>query len=185
MTATPRTTRARRWAALALYAASILCCLFLIWSAHDEIASEAVSVASAQDRLDALRHRQNPANAADDNYGLQPGAQFLGGDRLTVAAAELQRRIASEVTKAGGAVVSSRVERSANPEAGRDLRLAVEFEIAQGDLQALLYRLESSTPFVFVEKLALRSRTDAPETAAQPRLRVALLVSGTWRDKSS
>jgi hypothetical protein len=170
------------YAALGAYFAAFFLALFLVWSAHDELASGEAELSRASDRLQVLQGRRNPATATADDYGLKPRDRFLEGEKITVAAAELQRRVAREVAKAGGEVVSSRLERNVDPDKPHELKLAVDFEIAQPNLPSLLYALEASTPFLFVEKLGLRSRNDTAETGSQPRLRVALLVIGTWRE---
>jgi general secretion pathway protein M len=176
---------ATKYLALGLYLFCLFGGLFVIWNAHDDLNLEELQASAARDRLELLQNRRRAGPESFDDYGLQPGDQFLGGDKVTVAAAELQRRVASEVTAAGGGVISSRIERSMVAENDGELRLAVEFEIEQSSLQGLLYNIEASTPFIFVEKLGVRSRSETAESVAQPRLRVALLISATWREQKS
>jgi hypothetical protein len=64
--------------------------------------------------------------------------------------------------------------------------LQATFEVGLVALQAILYRLESGTPYVFVEALAIQPAGAAGGRPPEdPLLRTTLSVRAFWRKGSS
>ena len=130
--------------------------------------------------LERLQGRKAAPATADG--GPMSGSPFLEGPSVTVAGAALLQRVAGAVTKAGGTVQSSQVDVARSQ--GGMVKLQISCEIAQGDLQRLLYDLEAGMPFLFVDELT----AEMPQAAAgggpsdgNGRMHVQLGVSGEWQ----
>src|SRR5271165_2010455 len=79
-------------------------------------------------------------------------------------------------------VVGSCSPHSAPPIKHRDWRgLTESLEIDQASLQPLLYDLEASMPYLFVENLAIQAPLAFGEAEGTP-MRVLVVVSGQWRE---
>jgi general secretion pathway protein M len=104
---------------------------------------------------------------------------FFEARTITLASAALQQRLEAAVASAKGRLVSSKVETAPRGD-DRQVSLAAELTIAEPDIQALLYDLETGRPYLFVDSLEARG----PEAGTTPTgggaMRVSLTVSGQW-----
>jgi hypothetical protein len=112
---------------------------------------------------------------------------FLEGDNPTLLSAELQRKSNSIVNAAGATLLSS-LTTPIERESGH-IRIGLQLDLTAtiGALQATLYRLETSTPLLTVDHLAI----DAPENTrsqvdmtAPPVFSIHLHVSAYSRSVS-
>jgi general secretion pathway protein M len=112
---------------------------------------------------------------------------YLQGESDALASAALQDQVRAIITRAGGELRSTQIlpVEPAGPEtsvrrASLRLQLAVDVE----GLQQLLYELETSEPYLFVEDLNIREqrlRRLRDEEEEAPILDVSLEVSGYMR----
>ena len=149
------------------------------WMATADLIDQRQAVAQAEDLLAQLERGRT--NAAPHSEADAPqGSPFLEGQTVTVAGAALLQRVAGAVTKVGGNILSSQVDvKEAQQKAGL-VSMVASLELAQADLQKLLYDLESGMPYLFVDQLTVQ----APDTVTRGeggRLRVVLGVSGQWQ----
>jgi|SRR5262252_4344347 len=149
------------------------------WMATADLIDQRQAVAQAEDLLAQLERGRT--NAAPHSEADAPqGSPFLEGQTVTVAGAALLQRVAGAVTKVGGNILSSQVDvKEAQQKAGL-VSMVASLELAQADLQKLLYDLESGMPYLFVDQLTVQ----APDTVTHSeggRLRVVLGVSGQWQ----
>ena len=166
--------------ALPLYIGLLAGGAWTIMSILDDLDARRESVKQGEEQLARLRAaRGGDARQELERHGVAPGAAFLAGEKQPVAAAELQRRVATAVVAAGGNVVSSQYDKSETTGRTADVELNVECDIDQPGLRKLLYDLESTTPFVYVDKLNTRVRGE-PGDRDQPRLRVSLRLAAVW-----
>jgi general secretion pathway protein M len=130
------------------------------------------NVALLSDEVEALRVReQKLAPLAGRDRHASP---FFEAKTITLAGAALQQRLEAAVASARGRLLSSKVEVGPRGDERR-VALAAELTIAEPDMQALLYDLETGRPYLFVDAIEAR----APETGGGA-LRVSLTVSGQW-----
>jgi len=149
------------------------------WMATADLIDQRQAVAQAEDLLAQLERGRT--NAAPHSEADAPqGSPFLEGQTVTVAGAALLQRVAGAVTKVGGNILSSQVDvKEAQQKAGL-VSMVASLELAQADLQKLLYDLESGMPYLFVDQLTV----SAPDTVTRGdggRLRIVMGVTGQWQ----
>jgi hypothetical protein len=80
------------------------------------------------------------------------------------------------------ALISSGIEPAKREDPPDSIRLQASLEMSSQAMQAFLYQLESGTPYVFVEQLAVQLGGSASQRAAEdPLLRVTLGLRAIWR----
>ena len=151
------------------------------WFALADVLDRRSALAESEHLLAQLDRGRGAAAAATRVPGEAPqGSPFLEGQTVTQAGAALLQRVAGVITRVGGNVLSSQVDvRDAQAKSGL-VSLVASIEVAQPDLQKLLYELESGMPYVFVDQLTVQV-PDSVTRGEGGRLRVVLGVSGQWQ----
>jgi general secretion pathway protein M len=172
---------ASAWRAAVAYAGIVFALLFLviisiadIFGRWEEVATSATMLQQLEGRRPAAARGQ-PADAS-----MPSGSAFLEGATVTIAGAALIQRVAGAVTKFGGNVLSSQVELKGTQSKAGFISILASCEIDQPGLQQLLYDLEASMPFLFIDQLVVQ----APSTLSSSgsgKLRILLAVSGQWQ----
>ena len=162
------------------YAAVVLVLAVVTWMATADLLDRRQAAAQAEELLAQLERGRQSAAAPRDGGDAPQGSPFLEGQTVTVAGAALLQRVAGAVTRVGGNVLSSQVDvKEAQQKAGL-VSMVASLELAQPDLQKLLYDIEAGMPYLFVDQL----NVSAPDTVTRGeggRLRVVLGVSGQWQ----
>jgi hypothetical protein len=115
-----------------------------------------------------------------------PAAAFLAAATQGLAGAQLQAHLAQVAGAEQVGLISSGIEPAKREDAPDTIRLSATMELGSGALQAILHRLETGAPYVFVEALTVQpagTTTDRP--AEDPLLRATLSVRAFWRRGSS
>jgi len=166
--------------AVTLYVAFVLVLGVVAWLATADFLDRRQAAAQAEELLTQLERGRQTAAAPNETADAPQGSPFLEGQTVTVAGAALLQRVAGAVTRVGGNVLSSQVDvKEAQQKAGL-ISMVASLELAQPDLQKLLYDLEAGMPYLFVDQLSVQ----APDTVGRGeggRLRVVLGVSGQWQ----
>jgi general secretion pathway protein M len=169
-------------AAAALYAALVILLVSTTWSTVSDLLERRQAVAESADVLKQLEDRKiataRPAGGPDAAAATE--SPFLEGPTVTVAGAALLQRVASEVTRAGGNVLSTQVDLDGTQAKNGFVTVVANCELEQPALQQVLYNLEAGFPFLFVDQLAVQA---ASGSGAPPgtKLRLSLGVSGQWQ----
>ncbi len=162
------------------YAALVVVFAIIAWIAASDVLDQRQAIAQSEELLAQLERGRQSTAARNDGGDAPQGSPFLEGQTVTLAGAALLQRVAAAVTRAGGNVLSSQVDvKEAQQKAGL-VSMVASLEIAQPDLQKLLYDVEAGMPYLFVDQLTV----SAPETVTRSeggRLRVVLGVSGQWQ----
>ncbi len=152
--------------------------------------AEAVgNLAEQRDRLKALevrtrsvadRHQQIRISAA-------PALAFLDAPTSGLAAAQFQAYLSQVASEQRAVLVSSGVPPADRDDKNDAIRLQITLNATLPALQTLLYRLESGTPYVFVDALAMQPGSSSGEraAAADPVLKVNLTLHAFWRRKTA
>jgi general secretion pathway protein M len=171
-----------RYPAIALltYAGTVIALALTVVVCLADLYERYATVMAAARMLAEIEGRKLPVRDKDATSGGSPvGSPFLEGQTVTVAAAALQQRVASAVSRVGGAVLSSQVDLQGPPSESGFVTLITSCEVDQPGLQKLLYDIEVGMPFLFVDQLVVQE----PEGTAAiegTRVHVLLAVSGQW-----
>jgi general secretion pathway protein M len=173
--------------AVAVYAGSLVVVVALglmLSLANRELQNEYATKAQL---LDGLR-RTSAANAAKAGASAVQMVTLVAPTETT-AASELQKQIVERLNAAGGSVQSVQAEparEAAGTDGLRRLVAKLAFESSVTALQRLLFELETGTPFMFVDSLAVQPvAASAPGMRADDRLRVTLAVSSYWKSNDA
>lgn len=183
MIAPSRSTRSLALATLG-YAGLVVALVAIAAGEVSDVLAKQAAVAQAQDLLDRIEGRK-PPRAGAAGVAAQ-GSPFLEGPTVTVAGAALAERLAAAAGRAGGRIASSRVELGASPLGPGFIAVAATIDIAQEDLQNLLYDIEAGQPFLFVDPLVVQAQGGMAAEAdsveiAEGRMQVTLTVHGRWQ----
>ena len=166
--------------ATTVYFAVVVVLGIVAWMATSDLIDQRQAVAQAEDLLAQLERGREAAAVPASEADAPQGSPFLEGQTVTVAGAALLQRVAAAVTKVGGNILSSQVDvKEAQQKAGL-VSMVASLEVAQPDLQKLLYDLEAGMPYLFIDQLSVQ----APDTVTRGeggRLRVVLGVLGQWQ----
>lgn len=181
MTSSPTTAPTRRALALAALGYGVLVAglVAVAAGAVSDLLARQAAVAEAQDLLDRLQGRKPQRPGAAGGAAAQ-GSPFLEGPTVTVAGAALVERLVAAADRAGGRIASSRVELGTSPLGPGFVAVAATIEIAQPDLQNLLYDIEAGQPFLLVDQLVVQGQAGSAE-ADEGRMQVTLTVHGRWQ----
>jgi general secretion pathway protein M len=111
-----------------------------------------------------------------------PPAAFLDASTPALASAQLQSYLGQLAGDQHASLVSSGGEAAKRDDAADTIRLQATLDMNQHSLRAVLYRLESGTPYVFVDALAVQSiSATAGRAVEDPPLRTTLSLRAFWR----
>jgi general secretion pathway protein M len=133
-------------------------------------------------RLEA-RAQSRPQARGVGGFATAPAQAFLDAATSGLASAELQAHVA-RLADQHAVLVSFGTQPAAGDEADV-VRAEASLDITLGDLQVLLYQLESGTPYVFVDSMTVRSATTTAGGAESARLRVTLGLRALWRRRAA
>ena len=161
-----------------------LCSLVLSFQARSEAVAE---LSERQDTLSRLQARARPRTAqrAPTKPAAAPVEAFLDAATVGLASAELQAYVA-RLADQHAVLVSFGMQPSAGEDGADAVRIEASMDISLRELQVMLYQLESSTPYVFVESMTMRATDPAAGVGAEDApLRVTLGLRALWRRKAA
>lgn len=167
--------------AVLAYAVLVAILLQLAFGAIADMLEKRAAVAEAADMLDRLQNRRATAADLGMPADLPAGSPFLEGPTVTVAGADLMQRVSSAVARFDGRITSSQVELRAGEFGPGFLGLTANLDIAQPDLQRLLYDLEAGMPFLFVDQFVAQGPGAEGAASADGHMKVLLTVYGQWQ----
>jgi general secretion pathway protein M len=138
-----------------------------------------------RDQLAALEARSRPAaNRRAQTRNLPaPAIAFLDAPTSGLATAQFQAYLSELVAGQHAVLVSSGAPADRDDKSDA-IKLQISLNATLSALQALLYRLESGTPYVFVDALLMQPGGSGERAAADPLLKVNLTVHAFWRRKT-
>ena len=169
----------------ALGAVLVVCMSVLGFSlqARSEAAQERDARSAVLSQLEAhLKAR----NARPKAAGVAPATAFLAAPTQGLAGAQLEAYLRQTAAAQHATVISSGLDSSRHDDRPDSIRLQATLDMNLEALQTMLYRLESGTPYVFVDSLSVQiPGTGAQRATEDPLLRVTLGLRAIWqRDKA-
>jgi hypothetical protein len=111
-----------------------------------------------------------------------PPAAFLDASTQGLASAQLQSYLAQLADDQRASLVSSGGEVAKRDDAPDTIRLQATLDMNLKALRAVLYQLESGTPYVFVDALTVQpAGAMAGRAVEDPLLRTTLSLRAFWR----
>jgi general secretion pathway protein M len=121
-------------------------------------------------------------NARLKSGAVAPATAFLAAPTQGLASAQLQAYLQSVADTNHAVLISSGMEQARHEDQADSIRLQATLDANLQSLQALLYQLESRTPYVFVDSLNIQiPGVDAQHVVEDPLLRVTLGLRAVWR----
>ena len=115
-----------------------------------------------------------------------PSAAFLEAPTAGLATAQLQVYLSQVTSSQNAILISYGVEPARRDDPPDSIRVQATLDVGQKALQGLLYQLESGTPYVFVDLLAVQPASTAGQGAAgDPTLRLMLNLRALWQRGSA
>jgi general secretion pathway protein M len=111
-----------------------------------------------------------------------PPTAFLDAPTQGIASAQLQAYLARLADLQHAGLMSSGAEAAKRDEAPDTIRLQATLDMNLKALRAVLYQLESGTPYVFVDALTVQpSGATAGRAVEDPLLRTTMSLHAFWR----
>lgn len=114
-----------------------------------------------------------------------PPPAFLDAPTSGLAMAQFQAYLSQLIAEQRAVLVSSGIQAAERDDKSDAIRLQIALTATLPALQTLLYRIESGTPYVFVDGLLMQPGSTAERNPADPVLKVTLTVRAFWRRKIS
>jgi general secretion pathway protein M len=115
-----------------------------------------------------------------------PAGAFLDASTQGLAGAQLQAYLAQLASAQNATLVSAGAEAAKHDDVPDTIRLQATLEMNARALRAVLYQLESGTPYVFVDAISIQSAGgSAGRVAEDPLLRTTLSLRAFWQRGAS
>ena len=171
-----------RTIALGALVALVLGCALAVAISIGSRSAALQEFAERQEMLSRLQVevKRHPDSHARLIAGKAPAAAFIDAPTAGLASAQLQAYIEHVAAGQRATLISSGADSAARDDAPDAIRLQATLELNLKSLQALLYQLESGTPYVFVDTLTVQPST-ATARGEDPTLRLTIGVRALWR----
>jgi general secretion pathway protein M len=163
-------------AALALL---LLACVFAVGVSVQMRSDAGSEIAERRELLSRLETKMR-AGAGRSN-GAAPPTAFLDAPTTGIANAKLQAYLAQLADLQQAGLVSTGTEAAKADEAGDTIRIEATLDMNTRALRAVLYQLESGTPYVFVDTLTLQPASATAGHSEDPILRATISLRAFWR----
>jgi general secretion pathway protein M len=173
---------------IAVLCVLLLVCAFAVGLSLQARSNAANELSERRETLSQLAARaRSAADARARTITAAPAAAYLDAGTAGLAAAQLQAYLSQVAAGQQAIVISYGVEPARREDSPDAIRLQATLEVNQKSVQGLLYKLESGTPYVFVDSLAVQipSTTDQRGAQEDPKLRLTLNLRALWRRGSA
>jgi hypothetical protein len=163
----------------------VLAALFVVFAAVTmtclQVRSDAAQeLAEREEVLSRLEARAKSAGEAKAPIAA-PAAAFLDAPTQGLAGSQLQAHLLQMAGTDHAVLISTGIQPAKREDPPDSIRLQATLDANLQSLQTLLYQLESGTPYIFVESLAVQLIGAKAEHAEDPLLRVSLGLRAIWR----
>jgi hypothetical protein len=153
------------------------------WQAWSNAAGELETRSALLSQLEAHAANRNKARLSG---AAAPAAAFLAAPTQGLAGAQLQAYLQKLADTHHATLISSGMEATKHEDQPDSIRLQATLDMDLQSLQALLYQLESATPYVFVVSLNIQiPGVSAQHAVEDPLLRVTLGQRAVWRREAA
>jgi general secretion pathway protein M len=154
------------------------------WQARSDAVREFGMRSALLSQLEA--HAANRNKVRLKSGAVAPASAFLAAPTQGLAGAQLQAYLQHAADSHHATLISSGMEATKHDDQPESIRLQATLDADLQSLQALLYQLESATPYVFVDSLNIQiPSANARRVVEDPLLRVTLGLRAVWRRETA
>ncbi len=125
-------------------------------------------------------------SAQSKSKEIAPAEAFLSAPTPGLAGAQLQSYLQQVANSQHATLISSGIESTRHEDQPDSIRVQVTFDANLQALQTILYRLESGTPYTFVDSLIVQLPGGGSQrTVEDPLLRITLGLRALWRRENA
>jgi general secretion pathway protein M len=164
---------------IAAFVALVLVSVFVIGMS---LQTRADAVRESSERREMLSRLEARLRVKAAEPTAAPPAAFLDASTSGLASAQLQSYLGQLADDKNASVVSYGGEAAKRDDAPDTVRVQATLDMNLQSLRAVLYQLESGTPYVFVEALSVQpTNATAGRSVEDPLLRATLSLRALWR----
>jgi hypothetical protein len=154
----------------------------LALKARSDAAADLLEAQTQLDRLLVAERRGAAKANGSFRLGAAPAEAFLDAQTPGLATAQLEAHLSKVAASLRASLVSSSAQQADRADGSDMIRVQANVEVDYEALPALLYKLESGEPYVFVESLILRPVNAVQNRSEQGSLiRASLGLKALWR----
>lgn len=166
--------------------AFVLLLLALVSLTGISLQSRADAGRESSERREMLSRLEARLRASAGRPTAAPPAAFLDASTPGLASAQLQSYLGQLAGDKNASLVSSGGETAKRDDAPDTVRIQATLDMNMLSLRAMLYQLESGTPYVFVDALSVQPvNATAGASVEDPLLRTTLSLRALWRRGAS
>lgn len=160
-----------------------------IWSLMER--SDALQeLADGQDILERLEtaHQRTIGKPGGQEHHVSaaPASAFLNAATSGLASAQLEAYLSRSMQGQQANLISSNAKQADRIDAPDIVRVQVSLEVPYDSLQALLYKIEAGTPYVFVEAMTVQPANASMQRVTYASLmKVSLTLRAMWHRPST
>jgi general secretion pathway protein M len=155
-------------------------CVFAVGTSLQARSDAAREVSERREMLSRLESKLKTASGRP--AAVAPPAAFLDASTQGLASAQLQSHLSRLADDQHASLVSSGSEATKRDDLPDTIRLQATLDMDLKALRAFLYQLESGTPYIFVDALAVQPvGATAGRAVEDPLLRTNLSLRAFWR----
>ena len=167
----------------ALFLVLLACVLAPVWSlkVRSDALQELTDERDMLGRLEAAHQRSSTKLGARGQITTAPAEAFLNAQTPGLASAQLEAYLSQLVLDHRGSLISSSVQQATRSDAPDVVHVQASLEMPYEALQALLYKLETGTPYVFVNSMSVEPASAEPQRTGRPAaMKVTLSLRAVW-----
>ncbi len=166
--------------------AFVLLLLVLVSLMGISLQTRADAVRERSERREMLSRLETRLRVNASRPTAAPAAAFLDASTPGLASAQLQSYLGQLASDKNASLVSSGGEAAKRDDAPDTVRVQATLDMNLASLRAVLYQLESGTPYVFVDALTIQPvNATAGASVEDPILRTTLSLRALWRRGAS
>ncbi len=133
-------------------------------------------------RLELAHRRSGRKAGAHEQASVAPATAFLNAPTSGLASAQLEAYLSRLAMAQQASLISSGVQQTNRSDTPDMVRVQATLDITYAALQRLLFKLETGTPYVFVDSMILQTAGAMTQHVAHaPTMEVTLNLRAIWR----
>ena len=133
-------------------------------------------------RLQLAHRHSGRERGAREQAQAAPATAFLNAQTPGLASAQLEAYLSRLALAQPANLISSSVQQGQRSDTPDMVRVQATLDVTYAALQGLLFKLETGTPYVFVELMSLQpASANAQHVGNTPMMKVTLNLRAIWR----